>query len=74
MKQLKSLKEFEKESNRMTSEELKNISGGLRQTYTIVTGSDGGDRQDMVQMWVWDGEKYVKDGIAYAQGKPYLWP
>ena len=74
MNALKSLKEFDNESNVLTSNELKTISGGLKSYFTIVTGSNGGDRRGMCQNYIFDGTSYVADGPAYATGPAYDWP
>jgi hypothetical protein len=74
MNALKSLNEFEKESNVMNSNELKNISGGVKRYNTIVTGKDGGDRQGICQEFIFNGTSYEPYGLSYTTGPAYAYP
>ena len=74
MKVLKSLKEFENESNVMTSNELKNISGGVKRYNTLVTGEAHDDRQMVCQEFMFNGTSYEPIGMTTTVGPKYPYP
>lgn len=64
MKTLKSIEEFKKEGNYLNSDELKQIDGGARRTWTSPTCKYGcDDRVTMTQDWLLGG-----DGCWYPDG------
>ena len=69
MKTLKSLKEFQQEVHCLSKEQMKNLSGAYKQTWTQPTQRKNGckDEDHMAQDYRWNGSEYVKHGAEWRE-------
>ena len=70
MRKLKSLKEFGSELNSLNSQELKQVTGGLRKTWYVPGTCKSGctDHTVMHQEYQWNGSSYQPYGPPYTSG------
>ena len=66
---MESLKKFKKEGLSLTSNEMKNISGGQNVYFWVVTTQVANDRLKMCQKRRCIGSEYVNDGPPYSTGE-----
>ena len=72
---LKSLKEFEKEVDCLTNEQLKQLSGGRIDRWVERTNENGiADKSYMAAEYRWNGYEWVLRGVPYQESICYIYP